>query len=59
LNIFQANETGCHIITATNDLIAKLNLVGKDLDEYSRETIEMFYRDAVSSKFAISMKASS
>ena len=59
LNIFQANETGCHIITATNDLIAKLDLVGKDLDEYSRETVEMFYRNAVTSKFAISMKASS
>src|SRR5262249_7449159 len=46
LNIFQADEAGCHIITATNDLIAKLALVDKDLIEYSRETVQMFYRDA-------------
>ena len=35
LNIFQADEIGCHIITVTNDVLAKLALVGKDLDEYS------------------------
>lgn len=56
LNIFQADEAGCHIITATNDLIAKLALVGKDLTEYSRETVEMFYRDATSAGFAIEIK---
>jgi len=53
LNIFQADQIGCHIITVTNDLLAKLSLVGKDLDEYSRETVEMFYRDAVSSGYTI------
>jgi transaldolase len=56
LNIFQANDTGCHIITATNDLIAKLSLVGKDLNDYSRETVQMFYRDAVSAQFDIQIQ---
>lgn len=53
LNIFQASDMGCHIITCTNDMITKLNLVGKDLTEYSRETVQMFYRDATASAFAI------
>jgi len=53
LNVFQANEVGCHIITATNDLLAKLTLVGKDLTTYSRETVQMFVDDAKASGFAI------
>jgi transaldolase len=53
LNIFQADEIGCHIITCTNDMIAKLDLVGKDLDEYSRETVQTFHRDAMASAFSI------
>jgi transaldolase len=53
LNIFQADEVGCHIITCTNDMIAKLSLVGKDLVEYSRETVQMFHRDAMASAFTI------
>jgi transaldolase len=53
LNIFQADEIGCHIITCTNDMIAKLGLVGKDLVEYSRETVQMFFRDATASAFSI------
>ena len=53
LNIFQADEIGCHIITCTNDMIAKLNLVGKDLVDYSRETVQMFHRDATASAFSI------
>lgn len=53
LNIFQADEVGCHIITATNDVLAKLKLVGKDLDGYSLETVEMFYRDASAAGYAI------
>jgi transaldolase len=57
LNIFQADEVGCHIITATNDVLAKLQLVGKDLTEYSRETVQMFYRDANACGFAICTKA--
>ena len=46
LNVFQAEEVGCHIITATKDVLAKLSLVGKDLTQYSLETVQMFYRDA-------------
>ena len=45
-NIFQADAIGCHIITATNDLLKKLTLIGKDLSEYSLETVKMFYQDA-------------
>jgi len=46
LNIFQADATGCHIITVTNDILKKLSLVGKDLGDYSLETVKMFYNDA-------------
>jgi transaldolase len=46
LNIFQADAVGCHIITATSDILKKLNLVGKELHEYSLETVKMFYDDA-------------
>jgi transaldolase len=53
LNIFQADEIGCHIITVTNDVLAKLALVGKDLDEYSLDTVKMFYRDAIGAGFSI------
>jgi transaldolase len=57
LNIFQANEVGCHIITATNDIIKKLSLVGKDLDAYSLETVEMFYKDAKTAAYSITTRA--
>jgi transaldolase len=53
LNIFQADEIGCHVITVTHDLLAKLALVGKDLDAYSLDTVQMFHRDAQSAAFAI------
>jgi len=53
LNIFHADEAGCHIITVTNDLIKKLNGVGKDLDVFSLETVEMFYRDAKAANYMI------
>jgi transaldolase len=53
LNIFQADEIGCHIITCTNDMIAKLDLVGKDLVQYSREAVQAFHRDATASGFFI------
>jgi transaldolase len=46
LNIFQADAIGCDIITVTSDLLNKLDLVGKDLDAFSLETVQMFYRDA-------------
>ena len=45
LNIHQADTLGCHIITVTPELLKKLNLVDKDLDEYSLETVQMFYED--------------
>jgi transaldolase len=53
LNIFQADKVGCDIITCTNDLIAKLSLTGKDLIDYSRETVQMFYKDATAAAFSI------
>jgi transaldolase len=46
LNVFQAESVGCHIITATPDVLKKLSLVGKDLSEYSLETVAMFCNDA-------------
>ncbi len=51
LNIFQAEEIGCHIITATNDIIKKLELVNKDLMQYSLETVKMFFNDAQKAGF--------
>jgi len=45
LNIFHADNIGCHVITVTNDIIKKLSLVGKDMDDYSLETVKMFYED--------------
>jgi len=53
LNIFQADSIGCHIITATNDILRKLNLIGYDLNEYSLDTVKMFYEDAKASGFKI------
>ena len=53
LNIYQADNIGCHIITATNDLIRKLALGGKDLSEYSLETVQMFYDDANSAGYTL------
>jgi transaldolase len=56
LNIFQASEVGCHIITVTADVLKKLGLVGKDLDEYSLDTVKMFYADAQKAGFQIAVK---
>jgi len=53
LNVFQADAVGCHIITATNDILKKLPLVGKDLAAFSLETVEMFYTDALASGFRV------
>lgn len=53
LNIFQADDIGCHIITVTNDILAKLANVGKDLDEYSLDTVKMFHTDANKAGFTI------
>jgi len=53
LNIFQADSIGCHIITATPDILKKLPLVGKNLHDYSLDTVKMFYDDAVKSGFTL------
>lgn len=53
LNVFQADEIGCHVITATTDVLKKLPLVGKDLHEFSQETVQMFRRDAVKSGYSL------
>lgn len=53
LNIFQAESCGCHIITVTNDLLKKLNMVGMDLGDLSLDTVKMFYNDATSAGFRI------
>jgi len=53
LNIFQADALGCHIITATDGILSKLDTVGKDLDEFSLDTVKMFYKDAVQSGYRL------
>jgi transaldolase len=53
LNIAQADEIGCDIITVTNDLLAKLDLLGKDLEEFSLETVQMFRRDAIAVGYSL------
>lgn len=53
LNVVQADQVGCHIITVTHDLLAKLDLLGKDLQEFSLETVQMFHRDAVAAGFSL------
>jgi transaldolase len=53
LNVFQAGSIGCQIITATVDILKKLNLTGKDLTEYSLETVKMFRDDAVKAGFQL------
>ena len=53
LNVYQADAIGCHIITATNDILKKLDLKEKDLTDYSQETVQMFYNDAQSAGFQL------
>ena len=53
LNIFHADEIGCHVITVTHDILKKLSLVGKDLDEYSLDTVKMFHGDAVKAGYRL------
>jgi len=56
LNIFHADAIGCHVITVTNDLLKKLDLIGKDLDEYSLETVRMFHDDARRAGYSLPMR---
>jgi transaldolase len=53
LNLVQASDIGCHIITVTSDILAKLPLIGRDLDEYSLDTVKMFYNDATAAGFRL------
>lgn len=53
LNIFQADDIGCQVITVTNDILKKLPLIGKSLDEYSLETVKMFHDDALAAGFSL------
>lgn len=53
LNVFQADEVGCQIITITNDILSKLKNVGRDLIDFSLDTVKMFYTDAVAAGFSL------
>jgi transaldolase len=53
LNLVQANDVGCHIITITHDLLKKLDGLGKSLDQYSLETVQMFHGDALAAGFTL------
>lgn len=53
LNVYHAEEAGCHIITATSDVLNKLSLIGKDLGEYSLDTVKMFRADAVKAGYSL------
>jgi transaldolase len=53
LNIFHADSIGCHVITVTNDILKKLSSVGKPLDDFSLETVKMFYDDAAAAGFSV------
>jgi transaldolase len=53
LNVVQADQVGCHIITITHDLLNKLDSLGRDLDQFSLETVQMFHRDAVAAGFKL------
>jgi len=57
LNIYHAEESGSHIITVSHDVLAKLNLIGKDNTEYSLETVQMFYKDATAAGYTIDTAA--
>ena len=53
LNVVQADQVGCHVITVTHELLEKLGSLGKDLDQFSLETVQMFRRDAVAAGFTL------
>jgi transaldolase len=51
--VIQADQIGCHVITVTHDLLKKLPQLGRDLDEFSLDTVKMFHRDAASAGFQL------
>ena len=58
LNVFQANDVGCHIITVPDNILAKLQTVGKDLQDYSLDTVKMFHNDAARSGYQLRRRGS-
>jgi len=53
LNVIQADQIGCHIITVTSDILQKLDLLGRDLEDFSLDTVKMFYTDACASGYTL------
>jgi transaldolase len=53
LNVVQASEIGCHIITVTPDILAKLGMLGRDLADYSLDTVKMFHADAAAAGYKL------
>jgi transaldolase len=53
LNLYQAKECGCHIVTSTTDVLKKIDMYGKNLDDLSLETVDMFYKDALSAGYTL------
>ena len=56
LNIFQADQVGCHIITVSHDILSKLKILNKNLNDFSLVTVSMFYEDAKSAGYEIKIK---
>ena len=52
-NVIQADSIGCHIITATNNILKKLPTIGKDLTQFSLETVKMFRNDAIEASYQL------
>ena len=57
LNLVQADQIGCHVITVTPDILKKLPTLGKDLTRFSLETVQMFYEDAQKAGFTLATSA--
>ena len=53
INVFQADDVGCHVITVTNDAFKKLSLIGKDLSEYSLDTVKTLYSDGEAANYRL------
>jgi len=53
LNVIQADQAGCDIITVSGDILKKLSLIGKEQKAYSLETVKMFHNDAVAAGFKL------
>ena len=53
LNVVQADAIGCHVITVTDEILKRLSNLGRELDEYSLDTVRMFYRDAQAAGYTL------